>query len=117
MKLTEESKHPINEARAKHPEIFEGVGVESDQFIEALSRWAREFPEEAAAYEKSFSTEGTFPMKILDYWDEIELFAKQYPGMDINEIIKKWIAANPGKLKEEGKAGFGGSDIPTGVRD
>lgn len=100
MKLIEEGKHPIDEVREKHPHLFEGVAVESDAFTEALSRWAREFPEEAEAFEKSMSTEGALPMEILDYWDEIELLAKQYPDRDIYEVAKKWMAANPDKLKD-----------------
>jgi hypothetical protein len=98
MKLTEQGIHAIEEARLKHPAIFEGIAVESDEFTEALSEWAREFPAEAAAYERSISSEGALPMEILDYWEEIELLAKRHPGMDIEEAIRKWMVENPGKI-------------------
>jgi hypothetical protein len=115
--ITEEGLHAIDEARLKHPALFEGVAVESEAFPEALAKWAREFPAEASAYERSINTEGALPMEILDYWDEVELFAKKFPpGTDIVEIIRKWMAANPGKVKEQ-KSGFEGTEIPTGVRD
>ena len=76
MKLTEEDKYSLDEA---------------------FSRWAREFPEEAAVYEESISPQGVLLMEILDYWDEIEVFAKQYPGLDIVQVIRKWMALHPEK--------------------
>ena len=98
MKITEESLHAIDEARLKHPAIFEGVAPESDAFIEALSRWAREFPEEATAYEEAISTGAVMPMDILDHWDAIEEMAKRNPEMGIAEVARKWIAENPGVI-------------------
>ena len=110
MKLTEKL-HPIDEVRLKHAPIFEGVAPESDEFVKALSRWAKEFPAEAAAYEESIAAGRTYPMEILDYWDEIELFAKEHPGMDIAEVVDKWVAAHPEKLKEP-KTEVGKTDLP-----
>ena len=55
MKLIEETEHPIDRAMRAHPEIFteSAKKFEGEAFEEALSRWAKEFPEEAAAYEDS----------------------------------------------------------------
>ena len=91
MKLTEKL-HPIDEVRVKHAHIFEGVAPESDEFVKALSRWAREFPAEAAAYEDSIGEGRTLPMEILDHWDAIEEMAAKHPGMDIVEVVYKWMA-------------------------
>ena len=63
-------------------------------------RWAREFPEEAAAYEDSIGKEGTLPMEILDHWDAIEKMAARHPEMDIVEVVYKWMAENPGVITE-----------------
>jgi len=94
MKLTEETEHPINWAMRAHPEIFTARAkkFEGEAFEEALSRWAREFPEEAAAYEDSIVKKGTLPMEILDHWDAIEEMAAKHPGMDIVEVVYKWMA-------------------------
>jgi hypothetical protein len=93
-------EHPIDEAIRKHPNIFTESArkFEGEAFEEALSRWAREFPEEAAAYEDSLGKGETMPMEILDYWDDIEEMAKRYPELSIVEVARKWIAENPGVI-------------------
>ena len=67
-------EHPMDEAIRKHPDIFteSATKFEGEAFEEASSRWAREFPEEAAAYEDSLGKGETMPVEILDYWDDIE---------------------------------------------
>jgi hypothetical protein len=102
MKLTEETEHPIDRAMRAHPEIFteSAKKFEGEAFEEALSRWAREFPEEAAAYEESLGKGDTMPMEIIDHWDAIEEMAKRNPGMDIVEVARKWMAENPGVIRE-----------------
>ena len=91
MKLIEETEHPIDRAMRTHPEIFteSAKKFEGEAFEKALSRWAREFPEEAAAYEDSIGKGGTLPMEILDHWDAIEEMAERHPGMDIVEVAYK----------------------------
>jgi hypothetical protein len=51
--------------------------------------------------------------------EEIEFFSKDFPGVPIEEVVKKWVEVNPqpGKVEEAGKEGFGGKDIPAGARD
>jgi hypothetical protein len=67
-------EHPIDDAIRKHPDIFTEAAkkFEGEAFEEALSRWAREFPEEAAACEDSIGKGRTLPMEILDHWEAIE---------------------------------------------
>ena len=67
MKLIEETEHPIDRAMRAHPEIFteSAKKFEREAFEEALSCWAREFPEEAAAYEDSIVEGEKLPMEIL----------------------------------------------------
>ena len=102
MKLIEETEHPIDRAMWTHPEIFteSAKKFEGEAFEEALSRWAREFPAEAAAYEDSIGEGGTLPMEILDHWDAIQEMAERHPGMDIVEVAYKWMAENPGVITE-----------------
>ena len=52
-------------AMRAHPEIFTESArkFEGEAFEKALSRWARKFPEEAAAYEDSIGEGGTLPME------------------------------------------------------
>ena len=102
MKLIEETEHPIDRAMRAHPKIFteSAKKFEGEAFEEALSRWAREFPAEAAAYEDSIGEGGTLPMEILDHWDAIEEMAAKHPGMDIVEVVYKWMAENPGVITE-----------------
>jgi hypothetical protein len=98
-------EHPIDEAIRKHPEIFTEAAkkFEGEAFEEALSRWAREFPEEAAAYEDSIGKEETFPMEILDHWEAIEELAERHPEMDFLEAVRKWMAENPGVSERKRK--------------
>ena len=101
MKLTEENEHPVDRARRRHPEIFTESTKDptGDAFVEALSRWAREYPEEARAYEE-MPRGKSYPMEILDHFDEIEARAKNYPNQDIVEVIEGWIRENPGVIPE-----------------
>jgi hypothetical protein len=51
--------------------------------------------------------------------EEIDYFSRDFPGVPIEEVVKKWIEVNPqpDKTEEIGKEGFGGKDIPSGARD
>jgi hypothetical protein len=95
-------EHPIDEAIRKHPDVFTEAAkkFEGEAFEEALSRWAREFPEEAAAHEDSIGKEGTLPMEILDYWEAVEETTKTHPGIDFVEVLHEWMAENPGVIAE-----------------
>ena len=42
----------------------------------------------------------SYPMEILDHFDEIEARAKKYPNQDIVEVIEGWIRENPGVIPE-----------------
>jgi hypothetical protein len=79
--------------------LTEGFRVGSDEFEEALSRWARKYPEEARAYEE-MPRGKSYPMEILDHFEEIEARAKRYPNLDIVEVIEGWIREDPGVISD-----------------
>jgi hypothetical protein len=117
IKFTEEGKHAVDQGRGKHHDLFEGLEVDSPPFYEALSRWAKEYPEEISPYKHAIgSEEKSFPLELLLHWEQIEFFSKEYPGVPIEQLIPKWLEGNPFKGEEKGKAGFG-TDIPAGARD